>query len=186
MTAHDPKNGVRAHDSNPPSVRPSGKLSYVNIDKTGLSMSWKTAIGLIVAIGTLLLGWIAFVQKLATADDINGHNLDQAAHPIEVKDEDGDKVVKSLPSCVKEQVVVQRSVSRKISSVESTVKDNRKGIIIVKNGFYEDRAERLADRAADKVQGRIRSRERWKYVKEKALDNLRNGKPAREGLEDYL
>jgi hypothetical protein len=168
MTAHTP-NGP-AHDSTPP-IGHKG-MSYLNIDKTGVSMSPKTVVGLIAFIIFLVSGWFAFLSVNATKADIVEHNSSTLAHQIVLRTGES-----SVPVC-------------------TVVKDNHKAIkeiptikaalITVRNGFYEERAERLADRAADKIKGEQQSRERWQQVRARAIKNLEQDKPIRDGLEDYL
>jgi precorrin isomerase len=112
-------------------------------------------------------------------------------HPVTIVTPNGTQVTKTIGECVKEQHTATQKVVEDVEVVKKAVDEKEEGslaqvVVTVKNGFHEDRAERLADRAADKVRDRTRSRERWKYVKEKALNNLKSKKPARDGLEQYL
>ena len=56
----------------------------------------------------------------------------------------------------------------------------------LRDGMYEDRAERLADRAADKVRNARESREVWLKVKARATANQRDKRPLRDGLDGLL
>ena len=70
--------------------------------------------------------------------------------------------------------------------LKKTVDDAVEVIVTVRNGMYEDRAERLADRVADKIESPRRSRDVWKEVRDKAIDNQERKKPLRDGLQRYL
>jgi hypothetical protein len=61
-------------------------------------------------------------------------------------------------------------------------------VATVKIDLDTDRAERLADRAADKIRSPRQSREVWKTVRDRALENLQANpkRPIRSGLEHYL
>lgn len=176
MSAHEVVgNGRPAHDSKPP-LGSTSRMTFLNIDKTGLSMSPKTIVALVTFIIFLVSGWFAFLMVNATKADLKTelttHNASAQAHPI-IVDKDSKPV--GLPVVVKQQ-----------NETLKVVKENRKVILTVKNGFHEDRSERLADRAADKVRDPKESLERWKKVKRKAMQNLKDEKPLRDGLEDYL
>jgi len=56
----------------------------------------------------------------------------------------------------------------------------------LRESSFDDRAERLADKASDPIRDARRSREIWKSVKARAKANLEAGKPVRDGLETYL
>ena len=170
MSVHDARGNGPAHV---PSVAPgSRRMTFLNIDKTGVSMSGKTALSLIAFIIFLVSGWFAFISANAMESDLAEHNESNQAHEIVV--EEGAEPM-PLSKVVKEHHKVIKMVAK-----------NTEVIVSVKNGFYEDRAERLADRAADKIEDASRSRERWKQVKQKAMRNLEAKKPIREGLEDFL
>ena len=169
MPAHEMTGVGPAHDSTPPR---KSKMTYLNVDKTGVSMAPKTVIALIGFIIFIASGWYGFLSLNATKSDVTSHNKNLQAHKVLLEGETKAKPV----SAILEQ---HHKVIKEIPEIKSTV-------IKVKNGFYEERAERLADRAADKVRGERQSRERWKQVRAKAMKNLENDRPIREGLEDYL
>jgi len=175
MPAHDPSGNGPAHDSTPPRGS-KAKMTYLNIDKTGMSMSGKTAVTIFSTLAGLIIflvsGWFAFLSINATKADIDQHDENVVAHKIIIeKDEE------AVP--IKVVVKEHHRVIKEIPKI-------KREVVIVKNGFYEERAERLADRAADRVKGERQSRERWKYVRAKAMKNLEQKKPIRDGLEDYL
>jgi ABC-type Zn uptake system ZnuABC Zn-binding protein ZnuA len=149
------------------------------VDKTGLSMSWKTGVSIISFIICLILGWATFVATLAKKSDVESHNVSVYAHPV---------VLEKGEDPIPIAVIAKRHETefKTITQVKKTVDSNKTEVLAVKNSFNEDRAERLADRAADKVKDSAKSRERWKQVKEKAKQNLSENKPIRDGLENYL
>jgi hypothetical protein len=165
VSAHDPENGSLAHDSNPPN---GGKPRQVVVDASGVSMSWKLA----GAVLTLFLGSGAVWTTLGLAklDDLNDHNDSDRAHPA---------VAESATKATKKLATEVEAVSKRVATNTTTM-------VSVKNGFYDDRAERLADRAADKIRNAQRKLEVWQEVKAKALDNLKRDRPIRDGLADKL
>jgi hypothetical protein len=177
MSAHDSIGNGPAHDSTPPAGK--SRITYLNIDKTGISMAPKTIIAFVAFIIFLVSGWFAFLSVNATKADLVVHDSSREAHPVKLNK---DTEPEALPLIVK----ANHKAIQQIAEVKKTVNKNTKVIIKVKNGFYEDRAERLADRAADKVRDPRRSRERWKQVRQRAKQNLDADKPIRDGLENYL
>lgn len=176
MSAHESiDNGRPAHDSKLP-LGSISRMTYMNVDKTGMSMSGKTAIAifgfLVSAIVVLVSGWFAFIGTNATKADLVAHDSSNKVHEIQI---DKDSEPEAMPVVVKRNAVAVREIVK----IKETV-------ITVKNGFHEDRSERLADRAADKVRDPKKSLDRWKKVKRKAMSNLEAKKPIRDGLEDYL
>jgi len=157
----------------------------INVDQTGVSMSWKTAIMIVAAVGMGAAAWTVFTSGLATKDQLVGHNLDSGAHPIVItSDQKGNpvalptaQIVSGLSARVDEQVGAVESLSTKVD-------DTAKAVGQLADSVYEDRAERFADSIADKYRDARRSRTVWSDVKKKALSNLRSGKPLRDGLDD--
>lgn len=49
---------------------------------------------------------------------------------------------------------------------------------------FTDAAERIADKAAEPITDATRSRAIWRAARERVLDNLRAGRPARHGLPE--
>lgn len=162
-------------DSQRPSARPRRDTPTINLDGR-FSVSWKTASSIILTVMLLVTGWGAYVTSLATDKDIKLHEQHPESHKMIVV-EGGP--LKSLPQVIREHDVNVRSLETRVNAQEDV-------IVTVRNGFFDYRAEELADRAADKIKSRTRSREVWKRVKAKALDNLENKRPIREGLEHLL
>jgi hypothetical protein len=146
-------------------------------DATGISMAWKLAGAILVFfIGSGAL-WTAF--GLATVEGLSDHNTAKAAHQV-VLEKDTEPV--SMATAVKAQYAVQRSNDE----IHARLEEGYDIVVTVKLDLDTDRAERLADRAADKIQNSTRSREVWKTVRDRAMENLQARKPIRSGLERYL
>jgi len=151
------------------------RKSIINMDGK-FSMSWKTGLSIVLTVGIVVMGWGAYVTSLATDKDIKSHEQHPESHQMKVTEK---SPLKPIPDII-------RKHDRDVNELKNRV-DAQEGVIItVKNGFFDYRAEELADRASDKIKHRKRSREVWKQVKEKALNNLENKKPIREGLEHLL
>ena len=181
MSAHEAiGNGQPAHDSTPPPG--STKMAYLNIDRTGISMGPKTIVAILAFVIFLAGGWYAFIASIATKDDLTTHDANDQVHKV-VLEKDARPV--PLPEAVQDLHAAGKSVVK-------VVQETKTELITVKNGFHEDRAERLADRAADKVKDTSREPDRklrrWKRVKAKALENVKAKppRPIRDGLEDLL
>lgn len=142
----------------------------------GFSMSWKTGISILLTVGLVVAGWGSYVTSLATDKDLRSHEQHPETHEMRVS-EDGP--LTPIPDVIKDH-------EKCVRKLENKVETQGGAIITVKNGFFDYRAEELADRAADKVKNSKRSREVWKQVKAKALENLEKKRPIREGLENLL
>lgn len=168
-----------------------------NADRSGVSANWK-AVGAVLAF-FIASGTIWTALGLAKLSDLDDHNQSPGAHKVKVREggvisikdgqlqqEGGQEVIRSSDELLKrhDQVLLKQEAEHAVFAEELT--EQRDIVVTVKNGFYEDRAERLADRAADKIASPRRSREVWKEVRERALQNLRDRRPIREGLERYL
>lgn len=175
MPAHDATDNSPAHTSDYPESG-SRMSTYMNIDKSGVSMSWRTAIGILIAVSSIVIAWTVFASSNATKSDVSNHNISPDAHPI-ILDKDEPPV--PMSKCIKD-------VATGVRKLDTQVKKSHKVMVKVKNGFYEDRAERLADRAVEKIRDPTRSRRKWKAVKEQAIKNLEDDNPIRQGLEDEL
>lgn len=173
-------NTIPAHDATPSPG--SEKPVHLNLDATGMSMSLRTMAAFITGIISIVLvlagGWYSFLLTTATKADLKEHNVDVngIAHPVLLQEEK--YPIGSAP-------VVQKH-DKEIKTISTTMKAVTDDLLTVKNGFIDDRAERLADRAADKVKNKARSREMWKHVKDKAKQNLEEGKPIRAELRELL
>jgi hypothetical protein len=173
--AHDSLGDSEAHDSTPPPG--SYKPVQINVDHTGISMSAKTAYKVIMGVITLTLvlagGWYGLLLNSVSQADFEDHNIDtrETAHPITLEGESGERGL----------VQVVRDHETKLKELEKT----SDAVASVRDGFFEYRAEQLADQVADKIDNPRRSREVWKQVRTRALSNQEHKKPIREGLE-YL
>jgi hypothetical protein len=161
---------MSAHDSE----RPAARMTFVNVDKSGVSMSWKTTAAVLTVIVVSMGGGLGYLATLATKEDVKRHNADNHAHLITVQNPYTSKAeAQPLPEVVSDMhMKVQKidDIEDKVEKVQTTV--------------VEDQAERLADRAADKAPQR--KLETWRKVKAKAMRNKRDGKPMRDGLEDLV
>jgi hypothetical protein len=163
----------------------------IHIDSTGISMSAKTAYRAVyglIALGIFLGGgWYFFLATAATKADIAEHNLDPSAseHPIKLH-KDAHPI--GIVQVVKKHENEIATVNGGMEKLKQEVVASKKIIITVKNGFHEDRAERLADQAAKKVRGADAKLERWQQVRHKAMSNLKAkpARPIRDGLEGLL
>jgi hypothetical protein len=171
--AHDPSGQTPAHESDHTRLRPK----YVNVDTSGLSMSWPTAASIVGGIVILTLAWAAFRAAVATKAEVLETTqivLAPGAAPTTIRD------------VVQRHDDQARQTQEQLSSLSTRVDNGVTMVVSVRNGLYEDRAERLADRAADKVPDAQRSRAVWQTVKAKAAQNQVEGKPLREGLEQLI
>lgn len=172
----------------PTSERPaahatSDRPTMINVDSTGISMSWKTAIAIIGAIVTGAAAWTVFTATLARKADIDQHDLSGTAHPIELVP--GEPLV-PMPALLKAHEQYRRTYIASFQKLEAKVDEQGKAIVNVHEDMNEDRSERIADRIADKVKDARASREVWQRTKEKALSNLSAGRPIRDGLDSAL
>lgn len=157
MTAHDPTGHTVAHGT----LRPT----HINVDATGLSMSWKTAVAVVWFVVMAMLAWNTFSSSLAKSSDLTEH----------IKR--SDKAHESLSAEIKSTV----------SPVRKQIEETAVAVISVQNGFYEARAEDLAYRAVEAMPERTPARERidrFSTVKRRAVDNLKAGKDIRDGIAD--
>lgn len=177
-SAHDPRNPA-AH-SLAPEQWPTGKLKQLRIDGSGVSMNWKVAMTILTVFMGSGAAWTTL--GLAKLEDINAHNEGSDAHPVAVASDEGGYELRPMQQVVQEN----HNAVTDMKKMRERIEDNTEVISEVRDSVYDDRAERLADRAAESVRGKRRSREVWKQVRAKALDNLKKGKPIREGLQDRL
>lgn len=139
-------------------------------DSTGVSMGWRLVWVLLAALFTTGTLWTVF--GIATVQNLNEHNTSPQAHSVVLHE--GATAVPMGEAVVQHQRVLDAQ-GKKLEIIAT-----------VKIDLDTDRAERLADRAADKIENSARSREVWKTVRDAALENLRARKPIRSGLERYL
>lgn len=138
----------------------------------GFHLSWERIGVAVITMGATGILWT--ILGLTTKADMAAHNVSAEAHPIAI--EDG---VRPMPELVKNHEKAFQALSSKLNNTGDTLTK-------VQDAVYDDRAERLADIAADKVTETARSRQVWSLVKEKARSNLDLGKPIRHELERYL
>lgn len=164
MSVYEP--GGRAHDSDPPSG--STRPTMMNVDKSGVSMSWKTAAAIIAAIVVGMLTANTFIASLARSSDLAAHDRASSAHPSHPKHAEVDEMIKPL---------------------QAKVDETSTAVITVQNGYYDQRAEDLAYRAVEKMPRRTPTRhriERFKQVKAHAKANLKAEVDIRTGIDGPL
>jgi hypothetical protein len=146
----------------------------INVDKTGLSMSWKTAVAIAGAIVMGMLAWNTFSASLARSSDLKAHDTSEVAHTDHPKH--ADRIHKT------EVVEMIKPLKEQVESTAETV-------VTVQNGYYDQRAEDLAFKAVEKMPRAAPSRqriERFERVKRKAKANLKAKRDIREGIDDPL
>jgi hypothetical protein len=171
--AHDPSGQEPAHSSDHTRLRPK----YLHLDTTGVSLSWGTATGIVGALVAGVLAWAAFRDAVATKAEVRETTqivLEPGAAPV------------TIASVVQRHDHQAAETREELQRLGKRVDDTGAITVSVRNGFFEDRAERLADRAADKVPDPRRSREVWQRVKAQAAQNQAEGRPLRDGLEQLL
>lgn len=184
MSAHSAVGEGPAHDSNPP-MGSTGKMKYLNVDSTGFSMSWRTGVSVIVAIVTLMLLWTAFATTLAKKSDVTAHDVDSQAHKVMLEGKQKPEPIVAVVERHEQEFVGLKAT---IGEVKKEVRENKDQTVELKETVVVGQAEQLADRAADKLQTRDPDRKlrQWRRVKSQALQNVKEKKPMRDGLEELL
>lgn len=180
--------GMAAHDSAGPAhtgERPSGRPTAIDVDRTGVSMSWKTALGIAGFIVAGAVAWTVFTASLATKAEASEHNLSIDAHPIVLVP--GQPPV-SMPRLLAQHEQAQAEMKESVTKLTEVVGKNERVVASVRNGFYEQRAEDLAYRIVDKLPTNTPNRQRletFQRVKEQAKANLEDEHDIRQGLENF-
>lgn len=149
-----------AHDSEPP-----GRSTFMNVDKSGVSMSWKTAVSILTVVVLGMLAWNTFSASVVRSADLKSHNEDPDAH---------------------ESRITRGEVESLLNPLTKQVGDNTAAVITVQNGFYAARAEDLAYRAVEHMPKHTPDRQRiqrFEEVRRKAEANLKAKKDIREGID---
>lgn len=168
----------KAHPgSDPP---PGVKRTHLDVDETGVSMSWRTALSVVLAIVVGATAWTVFTATLARKSELDQHDMSGAAHPIVVAP--GEEPM-PMPQMLRQHERVGKQLTAAVTQLAQKVDDQGRAIDQVQQSMNESRAETLADRAADKVRDAQRSRDVWQSVRAKALRNMNAGLPAREGID---
>ena len=139
----------------------------------GLHLSWERITALLIVLAGSGVLWT--VLGVGTKQDILEHNVSNTSHPIQLDD----YTARPMPELVRNHEKVFRNLSVQLNETQTSLER-------VQNAVYDDRAERLADVAADKERDPQKSRQIWRQVKEKARLNLDSGLPIRHDLERYL
>ena len=184
MGAHEPGSGQPVHSSSPGRKT----VTFVNVDKSGVSMSWKTALSVIGAIVVGAVAWTVFTASLATKADANIHNLSPRAHPVDLDDNTN---TPEIPVSEVAKAVVQKDELQdaRLTAVEEKTQVNEKIIVTVKNGFVEQRAEDVAHKRVEKMPSSTpyrRKKAEFDRVKNRVVKNLEKDKDIYDGLEDLL
>ncbi len=179
MPAHDGSGEGPAHDSTP---APGHKPKRVQVDASGISMDWRVA-AVLLAILTGSSG--ITVAKLldqfgvATIEDMGKHDGDKKSHRVPGTDKGVVEVVLDQDAAQRVLVGKVDGIEQKISAIDEKVGDQGRVL-------YDFRAEDVAEKASERIRDPRESREVMNRVRERVRRNLESGKPARDGLEDYL
>ncbi|MCZ6868106.1 MAG: hypothetical protein O7G84_01220 [Gammaproteobacteria bacterium] len=166
MSAHDP--GFEAHVTNPP---PGKRPTSINVDETGISMSWRTAVAIIGFVIFLMLTWNTFAQSLLKAADLAEHDALPTAHA---------KHPALLDPIKKAEVIAM------VEPIRTQGEQTARVVAKVQDGIYEQRADDLAYRAIEQLPkgaGRRRISTHFEKVKKRALVNQKAGRNIRDGID---
>ncbi len=155
---------MSAHDSRSPQ-RPT----MINIDSSGMSMSWKTFGAGAVAIALVVLWWGEYDAGTVKAADLVAHDAATTAHAVLHTDP-----------------VKKAEVEAMIKPIVEQARATSKTVITVQNGFFEQRADDLAYRAIDAMPERVTPRakvRRFDSVKKRALANQKAARDIRDGID---
>jgi len=140
---------------------------------SGLVLSWERIGVAVIALAGSGVLWT--VLGITTQQDLEKHNSSVESHPIYLEND----VIRPIPELVK-------SHEKTFKHLVDQLDEQKRSLTKVQDSVYDDRAERLADVAADKVRDPVKSRQVWRLVKEKARLNLDTGMPIRHELERYI
>ena len=164
---------MSAHESYPPDS--PAKRRYVNVDITGVSLSWPTALAVLTTVASIVIATLGYAATLATKTDMTTHDVSESAHSAYRA-----KTSKLISSAV-------ASVERKVDAVVISVAAADTTVKAVQDGFFDQRAEDVAYRVVDKLPQSTSPRqriERFQSVKATVKRNLRDGLDARNGLAE--
>ncbi len=169
---------MTAHDAS--QLRKTGS-KYVNVDSSGVSMSWKTAVAVITFFVAGAAAWTVFTATLSTKAEMIKHGAsDLEAHTVSITPEGEDKPIE-VP--ITQQVEADHKL---VITVKNAVGKLHTKVSDVEDGIYEQRAEDLAYRAVGALPARASDERKlrlYKSVKGKAKKNLKAGEDIRNGLE---
>lgn len=184
MSAHEPGNGLPVHSSSPGGRR---TVTFVDVDKSGVSMSWKTAVSVISVFIVGAVAWTVFTAGLSTKADASAHDTSVVAHPVDLDDNEKTPAV-PLPEAAKAGIKKDAAQDRRLDVVEAKAEDNGNVIVTVKNGFYEQKAEKLAHKRVKQLPKNTsygRKKIEFDRVKKRAMENQKDPKKdIHDGLED--
>lgn len=149
----------------------------MNVDKTGISLSWKTASAIATAIVAGAVAWTVFTASLARKSEITEHDLSLESHPIVLSP---DAAPISQGRLLVKHDQAQNEMRDTLDKLQTTV-------LSVRNGFFDARAEDFAYRVVDKMPDTIPYRqrqERFEQVKARVRANLEADRDIRDGLSD--
>ncbi len=184
MSAHEPGNGLPVHSSSPDGRR---TVTFVDVDKSGVSMSWKTVVSVFGSVVVVIVGALAWMASLSTKADAAEHNVSLVAHPVDLDDNEKTPPV-PLPVVAKASIKKNAMQDRRLDVVEAKATDNGNVIVTVKNGFYEDRATNLGYKRVKQLPKSTpyrRKKAEFERVKKRAMENQKDSKKdIHDGLED--
>jgi len=164
---------VSAHESYPPDS--PAKRRAVNVDSTGVSLSWSTAWKALTAVVSIVIAALVYATSLATKTDMAAHDEHQLSHASYRADTS--KLITASSA----------SVERKVDAVGASLAVSDATIRAVQDGFHDQRAEDLAYRAIDKLPRNTTQRQRiekFQSVKSGVKRNLQLGLDPRNGLAE--
>ena len=185
--AHDSTGSMPAHrsTSEPPSIHPTKlRPKHMNLDSSGVSMSWKTAAAILTAVVMGMLGWSKFNASLARTSALVDHDQNESSHMIALGDHQPSQPIANV---VRNINAGQVAVIAELEGVKKDVRAIGTTSSQAVAEIHESRAEDLAYRAIENLPNSVSPRARvetFERVKRKAIDNLKSGKPAREGQDD--
>lgn len=141
----------------------NGRGNYVDVDKSGLSMSWRTAAAIVSCLIVGALAWSGFKATLVRSPDLAAHYEDPQAHPAMIK-----------------------PLSDRVERMDERLISTEQRVESVQDGMYDQRAEDLAYRSVSKMpedastEAKIR---RFRQVKHRAKQNLKRGLDISDGLD---
>ena len=144
-----------------------------SIKPPGIHLSWERIGVAVIALAGSGVLWT--VLGITTREDLSSHNTSPEAHPVYLDHDE----VRAMPAIIKDH-------EKAFKRLDRTLQEQGASLTEVREAVYDDRAERLADQAADRVKDSNKSRQVWRLVKDKARMNLDTGMPIRHELERYL
>jgi hypothetical protein len=131
-----------------------------------------------------MLGWSTFNASLARTSALVDHDQNESSHMIDLGDHQPSQPIANV---VRNINAGQVAVIAELEGVKKDVRAIGTTSSQAVAEIHESRAEDLAYRAIENLPNSVSPRARvetFERVKRKAIDNLKSGKPAREGQDD--